>query len=258
MACRKAQPTKSARIRRAIWIGGDNGGLRFGNGRIEQIAGRGFRAAACRRPEMVIALVGPPDSGTPMSSAPHETCRSHKWITEKVMDPTSGGVDVIDQLECSSTPDVWVDGLNCAWIKSLAGILGRRSKSFSIQSRASPMGGRQSGRGDRAGERRSRRQNIYDRGAGRQAPSAEAPSMNHTYEAADGTMALGGPDVLATGRPGSFRLATPANGLVGPEDTLPGQRMDDLSPTDRASVSPHHFASSTGPPAKVCQLPRGR
>jgi hypothetical protein len=43
------------------------------------------------------------------------------------------------------------------------------------------------------------------------------------HEGSDGTMVLWGDSLLAVGRPGSFRVATRANGLPGLVDAIPGR-----------------------------------
>ena len=57
-------------------------------------------------------------------------------------------------------------------------------------------------------------------GTGQAAPYEAANTQGNMHEGPDGSMVVWGYSLLAVGRPGSFRVATLVNGLVGPEDVL--------------------------------------
>src|SRR5580658_8941935 len=68
----------------AIWIGGDNGVYRFGSGTVEQIAKGVAVSVIGLRPDMAIALVGPPGHGSALFSAALMRMRQvqGKWVAE--------------------------------------------------------------------------------------------------------------------------------------------------------------------------------
>ena len=62
--------------------------------------------------------------------------------------------------------------------------------------------------------------NDYDCGDGAHQAVPESRLESNMHEMADGAMVLWGDNVLAVGRPGSFQVATSANGLPGLTDAL--------------------------------------
>ena len=211
----------------AIWIGSDNGVYRFGNGIVEQIAKGVAVSVIGLKPDMAIALVGPAGRGTPMFSAALMRMRQvqGKWVTQTVMDLDSGGALTRDHNGMLLYPR-----RGAGWGELRLDQIMNWRPGVAIQVIQHPLAGYPtSGKlkviRDRAGcvWEGAEGGNIYDCGDGRrEAPFAEGPTMDaNLHEAADGTMVLEGFNVLAVGRPGSFRLATPANGLRAPQDTLP-------------------------------------
>jgi tRNA A-37 threonylcarbamoyl transferase component Bud32 len=212
----------------AIWIGGETGVYRFANGRVEEIAKGIAVSVIAARPDVVIALVGPPERGTPMVSADLIRLRQihGEWVKETVMALDSGGPLTRDDAGMLLYPRRGAGWAELPLEQVISWHSGATIQVINHSVAGFPMNGKLKVTRDRTGcvWESGPSASVYHCGHDRrEAPFEGANTQANLHEAPDGTMVLEGFNILAVGRPGSFRLATPANGLAGPLDTLPAR-----------------------------------
>jgi hypothetical protein len=211
----------------AIWIAAETGVYRFANGKIDEL-GKGFAVSVITSTaDLAVAVMGPVGQGWPRVATLFRIARAAgQWKTESVMGLDSPGPLTLDSngmllyavpgkgwseirmadvapwragsklpVTLHSIPDfpsngntkVLRDRSGCLWFGGLGGL-------------------------------------GYDCGDGvNNAPFAGAKTRPNLHEGSDGTMLLWGDSLLALGRPGSFRVATRANGLPALLDATQGR-----------------------------------
>jgi tRNA A-37 threonylcarbamoyl transferase component Bud32/ligand-binding sensor domain-containing protein len=205
----------------AIWIGAETGVYRFSDGRIEEISKGVATSVTAVTPEVAVAAMGPLGRGVPINASLLIIRRiGNSWKTETVMSLNSPGPLTLDH----AGRLLYVDAVAGGWNElSLVDIAGwRTGKQLPVKHNPVP-----GDNGLSAGPSKVLRdrfgcvwigsdgQNIYDCGENTwpQAPFEGASVRSDFHEAPDGSMVLVGYNILAVGRPGSFRVAQPANGL---------------------------------------------
>jgi tRNA A-37 threonylcarbamoyl transferase component Bud32 len=204
----------------AIWIGAETGVYRFANGRVEEISKGVAVSVTAATPDVVVAAMGPLGRGIPTTASLVRIQRmGTTWKTETVMNLDAPGPLTLDHagwLLYSWPAEGWSE------VRLDDVVRWRPWTSLSVQRFPVPAA-----TGPGAGPIRVLRdrfgcvwigsdgQNIYDCGDNSWplAPFEGASVRSDFHEAPDGSMVLVGYNILALGRPGSFRVAKPANGL---------------------------------------------
>jgi len=210
----------------AIWIGAETGVYRFANGKVEE-AGQGVAVSViAAAPDLAVAAMGPLGKGSPTDASLVRIQRmGNAWKAETIMNLDSAGPLTLDPSGKLLYPESgkgwsevrlqdvarWRPGTQLPVIRhSSAGPGSGPAKVMRDHSGCVWFGG--DGR------------NVYDCGKGSQdAPFRGANVRSNIHEGSDGSMVLWGDSLLAVGRPGSFRVATRANGLPGLVDAIPGR-----------------------------------
>ena len=203
----------------AIWIGAETGVYRFANGPVQEIAEGAAVSVIAATPDLAVAAVGPLGKGIPITTASLIRMQrtNGNWKTETVMDLGSPGPLTLDQGGMLLYP--WLEG---GWHELRLEDVARwyPSSKLAVKHHAiwrdSAAGAMRVLR-DRSGcvWIASEGQDTFDCGDGvwRQAPFEGAGVRANLREAPDGSMVLVGPNILAFGRPGAFRIAKVSNGL---------------------------------------------
>jgi tRNA A-37 threonylcarbamoyl transferase component Bud32 len=205
----------------AIWIGAETGVYRFSNGRVDEITKGVAVSVTAATPEVIVAAMGPLGRGVPVNaSLVIIQRRGNSWKTETVMSLNSPGPLTLDHAGRLLYVDLAAGGWNELRLADIT--RWRTGTQLSVKHNLVP-GDNGLGAGpskvlrDRFGcvWIGSDSQNVYDCGENtwRQAPFEGASVRSEFNEAPDGSMLLVGYNILAVGRPGSFRIAKPANGL---------------------------------------------
>jgi ligand-binding sensor domain-containing protein len=204
----------------AIWIGADTGVYRFANGRVEEI-GKGVAVSVTpAAPGLVVAAIGPLGKGLPTNASLVRFERvGSAWKTETVMSLDSPGPMTLDH--AGQLLYVWpAKGWNELRLEDVV----RWHPGTQLHVRRHPLpadkllnSGPFKVLRDRFGcvWVGANGQQAYDCGDNRW-PIAQfegADIVANLSESADGSMVLPGFDMLAVGRPGSFRVARLNNGL---------------------------------------------
>jgi tRNA A-37 threonylcarbamoyl transferase component Bud32 len=208
----------------AIWIGAETGVYRFGNGRVEEISKGVAPSVIAATEDIAVAAIGSLGRDYQTSASLVRFQRTgHGWVKETVMSLDSPGpltldpsgmllypvpgkgwreirlADVVRWRPGSKVPVIWHpvarfpgngpikvlrDHTGCVWVGALGGT-------------------------------------GYD--CGNNAHGMVSATQSNMHEGLDGSMILHGDSLLAVGRPGSFRVATRANGLPGLVDAIPGR-----------------------------------
>ena len=204
----------------AIWIGAESGVYRFSQGRIQSIAPGVAISVVPIHPDLAIAAVGPPGRGIPDNTSLLRIKKSGSaWKSEIVMNLHSPGPLTVDHAGVLLYP-LPAQG----WGEiPLAAVGGWRPgaqlpvRHNSVPAPWMPGAGAMRVSRDRFGcvWIGSEGQNIYNCGGDRWplAPFAGASMRPDLTESSDGAMLLNGFNLLAVGRPGSFRLVKTSNGL---------------------------------------------
>jgi len=211
----------------AIWIGTETGVYRFAKGRVEAISQGVAVSVIAPAPDLAVAAIGPLGLGIPASASLVRMQRAGGlWKAETVMDLDSPGPLTLDPGGHLLYPwpgkgwaEVRLEDV-ARWHAGTQLLVKRHSVPNAPWNGAMKVMRDHSGclwMGDTS-------RNSYDCGDGpHPAPFPGARPESNMHEAADGTMVLWGNSLLAIGRPGSFRVATPANGLPGMVDAIPGR-----------------------------------
>ena len=204
----------------AVWIGAETGVYRFSDGRVEEISKGVAVSVVTASPEVVIAAMGPAGQGIPASASLVRIQRMGKtWKSETVMSLAAAGSLTVDHaglLLYRSADEGW----NELRLENV--VRWRPGTQLPVKQNPLPDGKMPS-----AGPVRVLRdrfgcvwigadtRDVYDCGDNRWhiAPFEGASMRADLHEAPDGSMVLVGYNILAVGRPGSFRVARPANGL---------------------------------------------
>jgi len=211
-----------------IWIGAETGVYRFARGRTEKV-GKGVAVSVIAvAPDFAVAAMGPLAGGYPSRVSLFRIRRTAAgWISEPVTRLDSPGPLTLDPNGAILYP--WPGkGWKEIRVRDLA--RWRPGEDLPVTRHIIPSGFPENGSlkvvrdhsgcvwlGAVGG-------NIYDCGKGVQ--SAFPPDMSPRptmREAPDGDMVLSGYSLLAIGRPGSFRIATRANGLPGIVEAIEGR-----------------------------------
>lgn len=225
-----SQPRKclaSARILAGtIWIGAESGVYRFANGRVEE-AGKGMAVSVVAAAAgLAVAAIGPLGQGVPRTTTLFRIWRvGDKLRSEAVMSLDSPGPLTIDPSGMILYPlpgkgwaevrvaDVaaWRPGVQLPVIRHAIANFPENGYTKVLRDHSGCLWiGADGG-------------NVYDCGEGlREAPFHGANPRFNLHEGPDGKMVLWGDGLLAVGRPGSFRVATRANGLPGLVDAVSG------------------------------------
>jgi len=208
-----------------IWIAAETGVYRFSGGRVEQVNEEVATSIIAVSREMAVAAEGPAGKGVSRNAALIRIERTEgKWKSETVMSLGSPGPITLDPSGMLLYPvttkyfgeirlqDVvhWHAGTQIAVIRhGPPGGTPVNGVWKIMRDHSGCWWGGAPGR------------NAYDCGDGsHSAPFVGANMMAAMHEASDGRMLLVGNSLLAIGRPGSFQIATRANGLPGMEDAI--------------------------------------
>ena len=206
----------------AMWIATENGVYRFANGRVQLIAPGMAVSVVAATPDLAIAVIGPAGKGVMSDGSVVRMKRSgdtwktdaiapmatlnpialspdgrlicpwplHGWLEMRIDDVAKwrpGEELPIDRIAKPRAPGwpvkVMRDHAGCLWVGTVGG-------------------------------------NGYDCGDGPHDPMPGGRLESNMHESADGTMVLWGDSMIAVGRPGSFQVATSANGLPGLVDAI--------------------------------------
>jgi hypothetical protein len=210
----------------AIWIGAETGVYRFANGKVEQVAKGAAVSIIAHNADLAVAAIGPQGESRPTNT---DLVRIRqvggKWAAETVMTLDSPGPITLDSTGMLLYPQ-YGKGWNEVRLEDVA----RWQPGVQIQTTHHPennfvRNGRVKVMRDRLGclSVGADGGNIQNCGKGFQdAPFTGANVRFNLHEGPDGNMVLWGDSLLAVGRPGSFRIATRANGLPGLVDAIPG------------------------------------
>jgi tRNA A-37 threonylcarbamoyl transferase component Bud32 len=201
----------------AIWIGAETGVYRFSGGQVDEITKGVAVSVFAATPDIVTAAIGPPGQGLPLNASLVRMQRTgDRWQTETVMSLNSPGPLTLDH---GGRLLYLVDG---GWNELRTEDIVHWRPESKLPIDHHPLGNPDA---PGAGPRRILRdrsgclwigsdgQNQYQCGA---EPWRIAPFTSvraGLTETADGSMLLAGYNILAVGRPGSFRVARAANGL---------------------------------------------
>jgi tRNA A-37 threonylcarbamoyl transferase component Bud32 len=211
----------------SIWIGAVDGLYRFAGGHIEQAANGVAVSVIAPTADVAIALLGRLGQENPTSTDLVRIQRAGStWKTETIMSLESPG-----PLSLDSAGNLLYPWSGKGWAEfRLEDVLRWRAGADLPITRHpvpnSPGNGAMKVMRDHSGclWSGSSVNTIYDCGSGlHEAPFPSAPTKAPMHEGSDGTMVLWGPGLLAVGRPGSFQVATPANGMPGLYDAIPAK-----------------------------------
>ncbi len=210
-----------------IWIAAQTGVYRFSGGWVEQVSGgvvaTGIVAVTS---EMAIATEGPAGTASPQDVALVRIQRiGGKWISEAVMDLDSPGPITLDPFGMLLYPQSinhWSE------IRLQDVVRWRSGEQVETIRHGAPGGLPVSGRivRDRAGcvWSNSPEGSAYDCGEGKRRARFDGASLpSNNRETPDGRIVLVGQTELAIGRPGTFQIASHANGLPGLLDAVAGR-----------------------------------
>ena len=205
----------------AIWIGAETGVYRFSNGRVQEIAKGVAVSVIAASADLAVAAMGPPGRGIPNNASLVRMQRTgDAWRVETVMSLDSPGPLTLDRNGWLLYP--WPGH---GWKEMRLDDVVRWRPEIQVPINRHPVADAPGAGSMRVIRDRfgcvwlgSERDEIYDCDdhIWRVAPFEEADVGANFREAPDGSMVLPGYDVLAVGRPGSFRIARPANGLPAP------------------------------------------
>jgi tRNA A-37 threonylcarbamoyl transferase component Bud32/ligand-binding sensor domain-containing protein len=211
----------------SIWIGAATGIYRFANGTVEQIGTGVAVSVIAVSANLAIAATGPPGLGIPTNTTLLRMQRSgDRWTAETVMTLDSPGPLTLDRLGTLLYP-----GSGKAWseIRVEDVVRWRRGAALPVIRHPAdrfPDNGPVKVMRDRQGCLwvAADGGTGYDCGKGNHVALFDgANTRSRIHEGSDGAMVLWGDSLLAVGRPGSFRIATRANGLPGMVDAIPGR-----------------------------------
>jgi tRNA A-37 threonylcarbamoyl transferase component Bud32/ligand-binding sensor domain-containing protein len=206
----------------AIWIGAETGVYRFANGHVVEIAKGVAVSVIAASADLAVAAMGPPGRGIPSSAFLVRMSRTgDTWRTETVMSLDSPGPLTLDR-------DGWLlypwPGYGWNEIRLDDVVRSRPEVPVPVYRHPtaySPGVGSMRVVRDRSGcvwLSSENINNVYNCGDNiwHPAPFEGASMRSNLQEGQDGTMVLAGYNILAVGRPGSFRVAGLANGLPAP------------------------------------------
>ncbi|HTR37965.1 MAG TPA: serine/threonine-protein kinase [Bryobacteraceae bacterium] len=201
----------------AIWIGAETGVFRFSGGHVEQV-GQGVAVKVIPvRPDLVVAAVGPLGKGLPENASLVRFQRSGRvWKAETVMSLASPGI-----MNADRNGVILYLRLDKGWGEIRPEDLIRWKPGavlpVTLHSGPAPGAGKMKIMRDSQGcvWMGSENYNTYscDGSSWRSAPFDNASVGLDIEPTPDGSVLLTGYGMLALGHPGSFRVATRANGL---------------------------------------------
>jgi tRNA A-37 threonylcarbamoyl transferase component Bud32 len=208
----------------ALWIGTQRGLYRFSDGHVEQVGKGLVTGVVAALPDIVVASVGPLGAIASTNSSLVRAERTGKtWKTETILDLDSPGPVLLDHTgmllyaqPARGWSEVRLDDV-IHWRP------GTNLRVISHPISGFPTSGPMQALRDRFGcvWLGAKSSSDYDCGPGQRAALPRGTPVNsNSHEGPDGTMVLSGFSVLAVGRPGSFRVAKPINGLPGMVDAL--------------------------------------
>ncbi len=209
----------------AIWIGAETGVYRFAGGRVEEIGNGVAVSVIAATPGFAIAAVGPLGKGIPTNASLIRMRRTGTaWRTETVMSLDSPGPLTLDPsgvLLYPSSTTQWNEMRIEDVVRWRPGT--RIAATLRGASGGDPVNGGWQIMRDHSGclWGAAPGASYYNCGDGpHPAPFPGANVQAPAHEASDGTIVLHGNSLLAIGRPGSFQIATRANGLPGILDAI--------------------------------------
>ncbi len=207
----------------AIWIGAETGVYRFSNGHVEEVAQGVAVSVIAATPDTAVAAVGPLGRGVPADTALIRIQRrGASWKTETVMSLDSPGPLTLDRSGTLLYP--WTI-LGWSEIRLEDVVRWRPGMHVAVTHHGEPgdpvNGGWKILR-DRFGcvWGQTPRAVGYNCGDGPGKAPFDGAEARTLHEGTDGNMVVLGDSLLATGRPGSFQMATRANGLPGLVDGI--------------------------------------
>lgn len=200
----------------AIWIGSETGVYRFASGRVEEMA-KGFGVSViAATPEVVLAAMGPAGAGVPLSTSLVRIRRDGpKWSTETIQSLESPGPLTLDHQGMLLFP-----GPVSGWSEIRLDEAAKWRPGTRLASQRHPY----DDTAPDAGPRRVMRDRfgcVWYGAEGTVAYTCPGGTWQtvpleaglNSFEERDGEMLLTGHNIIATGRPNSFRIATQENGL---------------------------------------------
>ena len=206
----------------AIWIATAIGVYRFAGGRAQLIAPGMAVSVIAATPDLAVAAIGPAGKGL-MSDASlvRMTRTGGNWKAESV-----APIGSLDQFTLDPDGRLLYAWPLHGWLEIRLDDVAkwRAGEELPVERHTEPNapGWPMKVLRDRAGCLwvGATGGNGYDCGDGVRNPIPETRPEPNLHESADGAMVLWGGNVLAVGRPGSFQVATSANGLPGLTDAI--------------------------------------
>ena len=202
-----------------IWIGAETGVYRFANGRVQELAKGVAVGVFAPTPDIAIAAMGPLGGGLPANAQLVRIRRNGTiWIPETIMSLDSSGPLTLDHTGrlLYSAPGGWSEIAVADVMEWKPGAHLRVDRHPIADSKIHGAGPMRVVR-DRYGcvWFASDAHTLYSCGEDRwhSAPYPDIEVRTGVGELPNGEMLLVGNNLLAVGRPGSFRIAKPANGL---------------------------------------------
>jgi len=210
----------------AVWIGAETGVYRFAQGRVEEVS-KGFAVSVIpATADIAVAAMGPLGRRTPENAPLFRIQRAGDgWRTETVMNLDSPGPLTLDATGMLLYP-VPGKGWNEIRLADVARWQPGAQVPVTLHSKVPfPTNGAMKVMRDRSGcVWLGSIGSEYDCGDGFHGATFKGGyPRSKMHPGPDGSIVLSGDSLVAVGRPGSFRVATRANGLPGPMDAIPGR-----------------------------------
>ncbi|HMF75322.1 MAG TPA: hypothetical protein VK604_06630, partial [Bryobacteraceae bacterium] len=208
----------------AIWIAAKTGVYRFWNGTVQQVSSGAAVSVVAATPTLVIAVMGPIAEGVPIDASLFRIEKAGgAWKTDRVMSLYSPGPLSLDRNDALLYP--WPGrGWNELRLRDVVRWQpGMRIVAVHHPEPNSPVKAPMRVMRDHLGcvWLGGSDTNIYDCGGGGHTLTFEGAQPRASLrETPQGAMLLTGQNSLALGRPGSFQVATPANGLPNLADAI--------------------------------------
>ncbi len=200
----------------AMWIAAETGAYRFAAGRVEELAKGVAVSVIPASADIAVAAMGPSGRGLPGKTSLVRIWRAGRaWKSETILPLDSPGPLSLDASGMLLYP---ISGKGWSEIR-LADVVawkpGGAVRPLFHPIAPFPDNGYMSVMRDHAGCLWMGFSGATGYDCGNGVRGAISGTQSKPHEALDGTLVLTGYDLLESGRPGSFRTATRANGLVG-------------------------------------------
>ena len=206
-----------------IWIGAETGVYRFAAGRLEKLNEGAAVSVIANSPDSAVAAIGPLGGSAPANASLFRIRQVQgEWKSERVVSLDSRGPMTLD-----STGMILYPRPGKGWGEiRLKDVIGWQSGNLHVIDHSYPVFPRNANSKvmrDRSGCLWLGSDGGVGYNCGDGDHSALFPGANprsNMHEASDASIVIWGDSLLAAGRPGSFRVATRANGLPGLVDAI--------------------------------------